>query len=187
MSLTTLPCLVLDEIASKLDFTSLVNLATSSTDLAHLQPKEQQVSGEDFSIHQDFSDGHFCPKTYFDVEVVTRGLVGVKMAWEWKDQGWGNQKGQVWLQLVRNNKVLEDNREEYFALAPHIMQRGEVLIDLHPIVTRAKRGGGGEVGTSLQSSFQKLLSGFFPFPTPLAENHFSKKPLAEMGGTPSPP
>ena len=140
MSLTTLPCLVLDEIASKLDFTSLVNLATSSTDLAHLQPKEQQVSGEDFSIHQDFSDGHFCPKTYFDVEVVTRGLAGVKMAWEWKDQGWGNQKGQVWLQLVRNNKVVEDNREEYFALAPHTMQRREVLVDLHPVVTRAKRG-----------------------------------------------
>ena len=110
MSLTTLPCLVLDEIASKLDFTSLVNLATSSTDLAHLQPKEQQVSGEDFSFHQEYSDGHFCPKTYFDVEVVTRGLAGVKMAWEWKDQGWGNQAVQVWLQLVRSNKVLEDNR-----------------------------------------------------------------------------
>ena len=140
MSLTTLPCLVLDEIASKLDFTSLVNLATSSTDLAHLQPKEQQVSGEDFSFHQEYSDGHFCPKTYFDVEVVTRGLAGVKMAWEWKDQGWGNQKGQVWLQLVRNNKVVEDNPEEYFALAPHTMQRREVLVDLHPVVTRAKRG-----------------------------------------------
>ena len=37
---------------------------------------------------------------------------------------------------------------------------------------------------------QKLLSGFFPLggypPTPLAENHFSKKPLAEIGGTPPP-
>ena len=40
---------------------------------------------------------------------------------------------------------------------------------------------------------QKLLSGFFPLmgypppPTPLAENHFSRKPLAEIGGTPAPP
>ena len=36
---------------------------------------------------------------------------------------------------------------------------------------------------------QKLLSGFFPLggapppPTPLAENHFAKKNLVEMGGT----
>ena len=129
MSLTTLPLLVLYEIASKLDFSSLVNLATSTTDLAHLQPKEQQVSGEDFSIHEEYSDGHFCPKTYFDVEVVTRGLVGVKMAWEWKDQGWGNQKGQVWLQLVRSNQVVEDNREEYFALAPHTYRSFRVFCD----------------------------------------------------------
>ena len=44
---------------------------------------------------------------------------------------------------------------------------------------------------------QKLLSGFFfakgvpslpPTPYPLAENHFAKKPLAEIGGTaPHPP
>ena len=40
---------------------------------------------------------------------------------------------------------------------------------------------------------QKLLSVFFPLrgypplPTPLMENHFSKKPLAEKGGIPRPP
>ena len=37
---------------------------------------------------------------------------------------------------------------------------------------------------------QKLLSGFFSVrgipPTPLTENHFAKKPLAERGGTPPP-
>ena len=42
-----------------------------------------------------------------------------------------------------------------------------------------------------KGSFQKRFSGFcllrgYP-PTPLTENHFSKKPLAEMGGTPTPP
>ena len=31
---------------------------------------------------------------------------------------------------------------------------------------------------------QKQLSGFFPL-TPLTENHFAKKPLAESGGTPT--
>ena len=38
--------------------------------------------------------------------------------------------------------------------------------------------------------FQKRFSGFFPLrgfpptPTPLTENHFAKKPLAERGGPP---
>ena len=45
----------------------------------------------------------------------------------------------------------------------------------------------------VKGTFQKQLSGFFSVkgvprpPTPLTENHFSKKPLAELGGTPSPP
>ena len=45
----------------------------------------------------------------------------------------------------------------------------------------------------LQGSCQKRFSGFFPLrgfppppPTPLTENHFAKKPLAERGGTPPP-
>ena len=62
-----------------------VNLANSNSRLAHLQPKEQHVVGQDFSVSGPH-DGHFCPETYFDVEVLTRGLVAVKMVWEWRDQ-----------------------------------------------------------------------------------------------------
>merc|ERR1719458_2433079 len=89
-----------------------------ATNKDHPDAKEQHVVGQDFSVSGP-NDGHFCPETYFDVEVLTRGLVAVKMVWEWRDQGYGNQKGQLWLQLVREGQVLEDNREEYFALAPH--------------------------------------------------------------------
>ena len=53
--------------------------------MAHLQPKEQEVEGQDFSLSGPY-DGDFCPDTYFDVEVLTRGLVAVKMVWEWRDQ-----------------------------------------------------------------------------------------------------
>ena len=50
MNLTTLPLLPLEKIASYLDFSSLVSLAASTSSLAHLQPKEQLVKGEDFSL-----------------------------------------------------------------------------------------------------------------------------------------
>ena len=85
MSLTSLPLLPLEAIASNLDFSSLVNLSKTNSSLAHLQPKEQHIVGQDFSLSGP-SDGDFCPDTYFDVEVLTRGLVAVKMVWEWRDQ-----------------------------------------------------------------------------------------------------
>ena len=83
MNLTTLPLSPLEAIASNLDFSSLVSLAKTNTNLAFLQPKEQHVVGQDFSVSGPY-DGP--DQTYFDVEVLTRGLVAIKMVWEWKDQ-----------------------------------------------------------------------------------------------------
>ena len=120
MSLSSLPLLPLEAVASHLDFSSLVSLANTNTAFAHLQPTEQFLTGQDFSLSGP-RDGDFCPETYFEVEVVSRGLVAIKMDWEWRDQvniffkilsfplnsqGYGNQKGQLWLQLVREGQVM---------------------------------------------------------------------------------
>ena len=99
MSLTTLSILPLERIASYLDFSSLVSLAASTPVLVHLQPKEQLVKGEDFSVAGFDPDGIWDhdtsgqvygpqpkppePEPYFDVEVKTRGLLGIKLVWEW--------------------------------------------------------------------------------------------------------
>ena len=99
MSLTSLPLLPLEKIASYLDFSSLVSLAASTSSLAHFQPKEQLVKGEDFSVAGFDPDGIWDhdtngqvygpepkppePEPYFDVEVKTRGLLGIKLVWEW--------------------------------------------------------------------------------------------------------
>ena len=120
MSLSSLPLLPLEAVASHLDFSSLVSLANTNTAFAHLQPTEQFLTGQDFSLSGP-RDGDFCPETYFEVEVVSRGLVAIKLDWEWRDQvniffkilscplnsqGYGNQKGQLWLQLVREGQVM---------------------------------------------------------------------------------
>ena len=81
MSLTTLPILPLEIVVSYLDFSSLVSLANSTSSLAYLQPKEQHVIGEDFSIR-----GRAAVNPYLDVKVETRGLLGIKLVWEWKGQ-----------------------------------------------------------------------------------------------------
>ena len=46
--------------------------------------------------------------------------------------------------------------------------------------------------TMIRDAVKNVLADFFreggtpPHPTPLTENHFAKKPLAERGGTPPP-
>ena len=88
MSLTSLPLLPLEKIASYLDFSSLVSLAASTSSLAHFQPKEQLVKGEDFSVaggsYRKRKGEKRTPEYYFDVEVKTCGLLGIKMTWEWE-------------------------------------------------------------------------------------------------------
>ena len=95
MSLTTLSILPLERIASYLNFSSLVNLAATTSSLAHLQPKEQLVIGEEFSVpglcsrswrSDSDSDTESATVTdpNFDVEVKTQGLLGIKRVWECK-------------------------------------------------------------------------------------------------------
>ena len=76
-----MPILPLEIVVSYLDFSSLVSLANSTSSLAYLQPKEQHVIGEDFSIR-----GRAAVNPYLDVKVETRGLLGIKLVWEWKGQ-----------------------------------------------------------------------------------------------------
>ena len=85
MSLMTLPILPLELIVSYLDFSSLLSLANSHPSFAHLHPKEQLVIGEDFSVAGIgwLSQGE---EHYLDVKIETRGLLGIKMVWEWKGQ-----------------------------------------------------------------------------------------------------
>ena len=127
MSLTTLPLLPLEKIASHLDFSSLVSLASSSSSVAFLQPKEQIVKGENFYVagislphaleaQIRFRRGqtHFPsllekrrnpdPEHFFDVVVETQGLLGIKLVWEWDGTNIFT-KAQIWLQLVREERV----------------------------------------------------------------------------------
>jgi len=153
MSLTTLPILPLEIVVSYLDFSSLVSLANSTASLAYLQPKEQHVIREDYSIEGRAASNPSNPSNYFDVKVETRGLLGIKLVWQWK--GWrpcnrsrpkpeclsvsGPVRGQLCLQLVREDKVLEENL--YKALAPEDKwQNQEVLLEQHPVISKAQRG-----------------------------------------------
>ena len=120
INLTNLPDLALNRIAEYLEPKDIINLCDSSPcleDLRRFLPKYQDITGEDFKKSGPYG-GRF--ETYFDGPEMNQGAYSIKMNFQWKDLGWGNQRGQIWIQLMRNGKVLADTREDYFALAPHI-------------------------------------------------------------------
>ena len=108
MSLTTLPILSSKVIVSYLDFSSLVSLSASTSSLAHLQPKQQIVKGEKFSVRgigwRSEKRKHD-PEHYFDVEIKTRGLLGIKMVWDWE----GRVSRGIDLAIHYTLAILDDN------------------------------------------------------------------------------
>ena len=77
------------------------------------------------------------------------------MDWRWKDQGFGNRKGEIWLELVviiinlhphnrcfdqvRDSKVVANCKTQFKKLAPHEMQSRQMVVEDHPVITSAVR------------------------------------------------
>ena len=49
-------------------------------------------------------EGHFCPEIYFDGPLMNQRMKSLSVQWEWRDQGHGNRKGMLWVQLVRGTR-----------------------------------------------------------------------------------
>ena len=68
------------------------------------------------------------------------------MSFRWKDQGYGNRKGMLWVQLMRGDEVVADSREDFPTLAPHVagpigvMEPAATLIKNHSVVNLSRPG-----------------------------------------------
>merc|ERR1712228_51265 len=113
LNICQLPDLVLEDIALFLEPTDIVNLSEASTcfqDLRRLLPKYLPLEGEDFKKYGP-GDGCFEPETYFDGPIMCQKIKSIKLNFRWRDQGYGNRKGQVWVQLIRNGAVVAESRK----------------------------------------------------------------------------
>ena len=168
--LCNLPDLVLDIIAEYLEPKDILHLLDSCPcfeDFRRFLPKYQEINGEDFrkEQHPNQRDGDgdcdgINPEKYFDGPEMNQGAKSIKLNFRWKDQvkfqiwsfqlilliflycfqGWGHRKGQVWIQLIRNEEVLVDSRKQFHELAPHEYREREVVIKEHPVVDLLKKG-----------------------------------------------
>lgn len=164
--LAEMPDLVLLEIAKYLGPEETTRLSMTCRRLYDILPKFLVMKGEDFSI-VGTGTGYGDVELYFDgpllqwpVKSLSVGVVG------WRDQGWGNRKGELYVKLMRRSvvavpclcgtrkeSVVVAERRELFGLAEHMESSARVDLNAREgVVSQARpgdwyqfmrRGGGG--------------------------------------------
>ena len=61
------------------------------------------------------------------------------MSFRWKDQGYGNRKGMLWIELLRESEIIASSYD-VSSLAPHEEETREMVIKDHPVVDKIRKG-----------------------------------------------
>ena len=101
--------------------------------------------GPDFHIFGP-RGGHWAPELYFDGPILHSTVIELQLSVVWKDQGWGNRKGEIFMMLMRPpagggepKKIAEYRR--LFGIAEHFEKVAQNVIPRdHPVVAKAKAG-----------------------------------------------
>ena len=108
-TLTDIPDAYLSNLARRyLPPADLVSLCDSHPNFEFLKlylPEYLELRGENFKKWGP-SDGHFCPEPYFLSPVMNQRVRSVIMSFRWRDQGYGNRKGMLWIELLRDSEVI---------------------------------------------------------------------------------
>ena len=188
-SLEELDDLALIPITRFLDPEDIVRLGKTCRRIHSLMPQiiptEEEWKGEDFSV----SGPYICPdELYFDGPVLSSSVKKLAMSVRWRDQGYGNKKGEIFVKLMRpevghsdptppsTSRALEDEqiteiaeRRQLFGIAEHYWKREHTVICDHPVVSKARPGDfyrfmryvGGGGGHELRvRNFRVVVTGF---------------------------
>ena len=143
LSLTDIPEAFLNNLARRyLQPVDLVNLCDTHPNFEFLRlylPEYLEFRGEKFTKRGP-SDGHFCPEKYFLSPVMNQKVRSITMSFRWKDQGFGNRKGMLWIELMRESEIIATSKDDFHFLAPHQEETREVVIMNHPVVDKIRKG-----------------------------------------------
>ena len=99
--LSELPDLVLFRLADFLKEEDTARLGMTCRRLRDLLPRFLVMRGEDFSV-RDSGTGWGVVEPYFDGPRLPAGVKRLTVSVAgWKDQGWGNRKGELFVRLMR--------------------------------------------------------------------------------------
>ena len=138
---------VLRHIVSFLDPEDVVRLGRTCRHMYSQMPQVTLTTelwkGPDFRIFGP-RGGHWVPELYFDGPILPSMVKELQLSVVWKDQGFGNRKGEIYMMLmrpVRNDPVEIATYPKLFGIAEHYEKEAHTVITAdHPVVAKAKAG-----------------------------------------------
>ena len=145
--LSELPDLVLLKVADFLTEEETARLGMTCRRLHALLPKFLVMRGKDFSARGS-GTGWGNVELYFDGPRLLAGVrrLAVRVA-GWKDQGWGNRKGELFVRLMRpavaqkQREEIVAERRDFFGLAEHEETSARLEINRRESVVASARPG----------------------------------------------
>ena len=115
-NMDSLPEVVLLRISEFLAPEDSARLSQTCHRLYELLPRFFVMRGEDFSVRgpsYEQSVRHGAPpELYFDGPTLRTGVKNMHLSTRWKDQGWGNLKGEIFVRLMRQVHETPENFEQ---------------------------------------------------------------------------
>ena len=116
------------------------------------------ITAADFSVQGPYNGES---EKWFDGPSVERFVKDMTISMKWQDQGYGNRKGKIWLQIVRGEEMVFESRQTLFGLAGHewetinikLTREDDVVNNLKPgdkyrFMRNVGGGGGHELHVS---------------------------------------
>lgn len=145
VGLSDIPDLVLLHVADYLSPEDIVKLARTCRRFYSILPSFLVMKGKDFyavgPTYQESVRKGSPPEHYFDGPPLTSTVKKLNMSVVWKDQGWGNLKGEIFIQLMRpsEDKMVAEKRR-VFGIAKHHEEEAKTEIKDGDILTLAQPG-----------------------------------------------
>lgn len=93
--------LSLRHISRFLDPEDIIRVGRTCKRMYSAMPRVVEWRGKDFKVNA----GYYCrPELYFDGPELSHTVQKLNLSVTWHDQGWGNRKGELWLNLMRRLK-----------------------------------------------------------------------------------
>lgn len=157
LAMDKLPDLVLSRLLNYLSPEDTVRLARTCRRLYSLLPRYMVFYGPNFNIDGP-RRGHWAPELYFDGPQFAGVVKKVQMSLTWKDQGWGNRKGEIFVKLMQppararrfgrraknsdrdgGGEIVAEKRE-LFGIAKHSQETAKAELVDDPVVKSAQKG-----------------------------------------------
>ena len=134
--------IIIGKLLSPIDLSNISEVNSRFSFLRNYLPHQIKFGGGDF-YERGPHDGHFVPRDYFQSPIMFSKVKKITMSFDWCDQGYGNRKGMIWVEVIRKGKVIANSMEDedsYEHVAPHREEHKTIEIENTDLIRGIQKG-----------------------------------------------